>query len=144
MARPLYLYLSVSSRAHAPAPWKRLVRPSKLSLTTGVTPEQLAERFAAVEMRSGEEQTLVKVHSNCIITDAKYLIRTSSNLLDRSLWVKADSELGVGVASARRPISAAATVQYASLPKGADGAARFVGRRDQLSPRCSSASSGAT
>ena len=74
--------------------------------------EQLAERFVAVEMRvskavstmldgdgpkKGESEkggkkktddTLLKVHSNSLITDSSYMIRSSSNLVDRSIWNK--------------------------------------------------------
>ena len=74
--------------------------------------EQLAERFVAVEMRvskavstmlDGDEpkkresekggkketdDTLLKVHSNSLITDSSYMIRSSSNLVDRSIWNK--------------------------------------------------------
>lgn len=113
------IHLSTGSLTTSPTFPSRVAQES---LKRGVSKEQLAERFVAVEMRvskavstmleeggprkrksekAGNEETgdkseaqlddtetLLKVHSNSLITDASYMIRSSSNLIDRSIWNK--------------------------------------------------------
>jgi len=61
----------------------------------GVLAEQVLERLCVASLGSGE--CPIKIHSNLVIADGERLLRSSSNLLDRSIWSRSDSELGVGV-----------------------------------------------
>lgn len=68
----------------------------RLAMKAGITREQFEQCFICCRLAEEGTDTLIKVHTNILIVDGKYALRSSSNLSDRSWSDKpTDTELGV-------------------------------------------------
>ncbi|KAJ0403683.1 hypothetical protein P43SY_003795 [Pythium insidiosum] len=66
------------------------------ALQRGLSRETLAQYLLVARLQHHTDGGLIKVHSNLLIVDATYALRSSSNLADRSLSARpTDTELGL-------------------------------------------------
>jgi len=68
----------------------------RLAMKAGISKENFEECFVACRLSEEKTDKLIKVHTNILIVDQKYALRSSSNLSDRSWSDKpTDTELGI-------------------------------------------------
>ncbi|GLD96046.1 hypothetical protein PINS_up004724 [Pythium insidiosum] len=66
------------------------------ALQRGISREALARHLLVARLQHPRDGTLIKVHSNLLIVDGAFALRSSSNLADRSLSARpTDTELGL-------------------------------------------------